>query len=152
MTLIAELEQQEFTRRSSPLLPVVRTEPPNTDKAPKRLPVVVVGNGPVGMRVVADIFAKDRKQPVVLYGEEEHLPYDRIKLSSWLVGDVDWQALVKPFRRPFGSSLDERFGICVTSVEPGDHSIADSCGQTTVYSKLILATRIKCFRARHPGY
>lgn len=105
-----------------------------------RLPVVVVGNGPVGMRVVADLFALDRKQPIVLYGEEEQLPYDRIKLSSWLAGEVGLDAIEKPYRRPFGSSLDERFGVKVVSIDRGSQTVVDSQGVRTSYLRLILAT------------
>ena len=115
------------------------------------LPVVVVGNGPVGMRVVVELFARNRKQPVVVYGEEEHQPYDRIKLSSWLVGDVDWQGFVKPYRRPFGTSLTERFGIRVISIRPDERRITDSCGVTTRYSKLILATGSRAYVPDIPG-
>lgn len=105
-----------------------------------RLPVVVVGNGPVGMRVVADLFALDRKQPIVLYGEEEHLPYDRIKLSSWLAGEVELDAIEKPYRRPFGTSLDERFGVKVVSIDRDAKTVLDSQGKSTAYLNLILAT------------
>ncbi len=105
-----------------------------------RLPIVVVGNGPVGMRVVADLFALDRKQAIVLYGEEEHLPYDRIKLSSWLAGEVDLDAIEKPYRRPFGASLDERYGVKVVSIDRDSRTVLDSQGNRTSYQSLILAT------------
>ena len=151
MAVVVQQERDEPTHQSSPLSPVFSNPPHVTAQALQQRPVVVVGNGPVGMRAVSDIFARNRKQPVVLYGKEEWQPYDRIKLSSWLVGDVDWQALVKPFRRPFGSSLDERFGVCVTSINLDDNSITDSCGQTVKYHKLILATGSSAYVPDIPG-
>ena len=151
MSVVVQKKQHEPAPKASAFLPVFDNPAPSEAQELKQLPVIVVGNGPVGMRVVSDIFARNRKQPVVLYGKEEHLPYDRVKLSSWLVGDVDWQALVKPFRRPFGSSLEERFGVSVTSINPDDHSITDSCGQTRVYDKLILATGSSAFVPDIPG-
>ena len=151
MSVVVQQKQDEPTHLSSQSSPVVNDSLHGKAQVAQQLPVVVVGNGPVGMRVVSDIFARNRKQAVVLYGQEEYLPYDRIKLSSWLVGDVDWQALVKPFRRPFGSSLEERFGVCVTSINPNENSILDSCGQTIRYSKLILATGSSAFVPDIPG-
>lgn len=138
-------------RGTTPPLHLATAIPSNSRQVPPRLPVIVVGNGPVGMRAVSEILDKDRGQPVVLYGKVAHLPYDRVKLSSWLAGDIDWQGIVKPYRRPFGSSLEERFGTCVSSIDPDDHSITDSCGQTTAYSKLILATGSSAFVPDIPG-
>ena len=103
-------------------------------------PVVIVGNGPVGMRALEEILKRDRTIPVVIYGEENHLPYDRVKLSSWLIGDIKFEALAQRYRRPFGSVLDERYGLRVTTIDRENKVVIDASGTRTRYEKLILAT------------
>lgn len=108
-------------------------------------PVVIVGNGPVGMKAVAEILNRDRSIPVVIYGEESHPPYDRVKLSSWLIGDVDRDSIDTHFRRPFGSALHERFGMRVVAIDRNAKLITDASGLQTQYEKLILATGSHAF-------
>ncbi|MBX2837255.1 MAG: FAD-dependent oxidoreductase [Gammaproteobacteria bacterium] len=103
-------------------------------------PVVVVGNGPVGMRAVEEILKRDRSVPVIVYGEEDHKPYDRVKLSSWLIGDVNRESIESRYRRPFGSVLEERYGLRVTSIDRQNKVVIDAEGTRTQYEKLILAT------------
>ncbi len=108
-------------------------------------PVVIVGNGPVGIRTVAEILNRDKSIPVVIYGEETHPPYDRVKLSSWLIGDVGLSDLASRYRRPFGSSLDERYGQRVVSIDREKKCITDAGGDSQSYSKLVLATGSHAF-------
>ncbi|MBX2886789.1 MAG: FAD-dependent oxidoreductase, partial [Granulosicoccus sp.] len=113
---------------------------PAKDSQPSRPPVIIVGNGPVGVRTMTEIFNRDRKIPIILYGDETHLPYDRVKLSLWLTGELDLNEISNRYRRPFGSSLEERFGRRVVAIDRQQKSILDSTGETTTYDKLILAT------------
>lgn len=52
-------------------------------------PIVIVGNGPVGMRVARELLERLPNKVVVIYGDEQHEPYNRVRLSSWLAGEVD---------------------------------------------------------------
>lgn len=111
-----------------------------SDNGSENLRVVIVGNGPVGIRAMTDIFARKRCTEIILYGEEAHYPYDRVKLSSWLVGELSLDEISNRYRRPFGSSLDERFGQRVVSIDRKNKTVMDSRGKTTGYDNLILAT------------
>ncbi|MFK7893230.1 MAG: FAD-dependent oxidoreductase [Granulosicoccus sp.] len=104
------------------------------------LPVIVVGNGPVGMRFAAELLQERPDVPVVIYGEEPCLPYNRIKLSSWLAGDVRWNELLQPLKRPFGTQYEERIGYRVVSIDPEQRLVTDCQGKQTEYVRLILAT------------
>jgi len=130
--------------QATPALPEVRT-------LASTLPIVVIGNGPVGMRLVAELSARNRKQPVILYGEEEHLPYDRVKLSSWLSGELDLEGISKPYRRPFGARLEERYGTRVTEIDRVNHTVTDICGVVTHYSRLVIATGSVAYVPPIPG-
>jgi nitrite reductase (NADH) large subunit len=116
------------------------TLPADATPASISQPVVVIGNGPVGMRVAADLLHKRADIPVLVYGEEPYLPYNRIKLSSWLAGDVRWNELLQPLKRPFGTRYEERIGYRVEKIDTHQRIIRDSAGTDTEYSKLILAT------------
>lgn len=100
----------------------------------------VVGNGPVGMRFAPELLRKRPDIPLIVYGEEPCLPYNRIKLSSWLAGDVRWNELLQPLKRLFGSRYEERNGYRVTSIDTDRRVVTDSQCRQTLYSKLILAT------------
>ena len=60
-------------------------------------PIVVMGSGPVGMRVVTELLDRMPNSPIVIYGEETHQPYDRVRLASWLCGELPTENFVKPF-------------------------------------------------------
>lgn len=107
--------------------------------------MVIIGNGPVGIRVMTEIFARERSTEIILYGEETHYPYDRVKLSSWLVGEISLDEITNHYRRPFGSSLVERFGQRVVSIDRDNKTVRDSLGNSTHYDNLILATGSHAF-------
>lgn len=115
------------------------------------LPIVVVGNGVVGVRVVAELLERLPDIPVVLYGEELHPPYNRVRLSSWLAGELDQEALAQPLKRPFGTKLEERFGYRVVRIDTEARQVVDNTGATQDYRTLILATGSSPFVPSIPG-
>ncbi len=114
-------------------------------------PFVIVGNGPVGMRVAQELLRRLPDHPLVIYGEEEYEPYNRVRLSTWLAGEVALGDLVQPLRRPFGSSVDLRFGYRVEAINRESRTVTDSSGVTQPYSKLLLATGSEPFRPAITG-
>lgn len=114
-------------------------------------PIVVVGNGPVGMRAVMEIWDRLPDWPVVIYGDEQYEPYNRVRLSSWLAGELNWNELMQPLRRPFGAKLEERFGYRVVSIDRDNKFVIDQSGRLQYYHKLILATGSSPFVPNIPG-
>lgn len=114
-------------------------------------PVVIIGNGPVGMRAASELLRADSSISVVIFGEEPHLPYNRVKLSSWLAGDVAWNDLLQPLRRPFGTKYEERVGYRVEHIDTVAHTVTDQTGAVQAYSKLILAVGSRAFVPPIPG-
>ncbi|MFK8081016.1 MAG: FAD-dependent oxidoreductase [Granulosicoccus sp.] len=114
-------------------------------------PIVIVGSGPVGMRVAHELLNRLPRQSVIVYGDEKHEPYNRVRLSTWLAGDVKLAELAQPLKRPFGSKVDLRFGYEVRSIDRAAQTINDSAGTVQPYSRLILATGSKPYIPDIPG-
>jgi nitrite reductase (NADH) large subunit len=103
-------------------------------------PVVVVGTGPVGMRVAQEIARLAPGRPLVVYGNEPALPYNRVRLSSLLAGELQWSALLQGQELPTGSAVMARLNCGVVAIDRIQHTVRDAAGREQPYSKLILAT------------
>lgn len=95
------------------------------------------------MRAAREVLNRLPHTSVVVYGDEKHEPYNRVRLSTWLAGDVKLIELAQPLKRPFGSKVDLRFGYEVCSIDRSAQTVTDSVGKVQPYSKLILATGSK---------
>lgn len=101
--------------------------------------VVVVGHGMVGSRFVGELLARggDRFQVLVL-GQEEHEPYNRVLLGevvSGAVGVTDLALLAA--RHPL---LDVRPGTAAVAVDRGAGEVVDATGARHPFDLLVLAT------------
>lgn len=115
------------------------------------LPIVIIGNGPVGMRTAKEIINKIPNASIIIYGEEQQEAYNRVKLSSWLAGDVDWDSLLQPLDIPTDSSIEQRFGFKVININVEKKLIIDDSQKEQPYSKLILATGSYPYKPNIPG-
>ncbi len=114
-------------------------------------PVVIVGNGPAGIRVAEELMARMPETPLVIYGDEQYEPYNRVRLSSWLAGDLGWQEIAQPLKRPFGGKIDERLGCRVVAIDVEQQTVTDAKGTVQPYSSLVLATGSAPFVPNIPG-
>jgi nitrite reductase (NADH) large subunit len=102
--------------------------------------VVIIGSGPVGVRVAQELHRRAPAQPVVLYGAERHEPYNRVRLSSFLAGELDWEGLTRDLALPAHGNLDKRFGCAVVSIDRRTRSVCDETGRLQAYRQLVVAT------------
>jgi nitrite reductase (NADH) large subunit len=112
---------------------------PAVAAAPERAPIVIVGNGPVGMRVAAEVLARLPDQSLIVYGEEQHEPYDRVRLSSWLAGEIEWAKLAQPLRHAQSHRVEQRLGYRIVAIDRAAAQVVDSTGARQRYSGLVLA-------------
>ncbi|HUG73991.1 MAG TPA: FAD-dependent oxidoreductase [Steroidobacteraceae bacterium] len=105
-----------------------------------KAPIVIVGAGPVGVRAAAELLRRCPDRQIVLYGEEDSEPYDRVQLSSFLMGDVREEALFHGMRLPPAPQLTRRLGLRVTAIDRAQRIVRDSRGDQQAYGTLILAT------------
>jgi nitrite reductase (NADH) large subunit len=103
--------------------------------------LVVVGNGMAGVACVEQILKYRQDFDITIFGEETHVNYNRILLSSVLAGeksaedivinDIDW------YRR---NGIRARLGVRLEQIDRTRRVAIDDQGGATSYDKLILAT------------
>lgn len=104
------------------------------------LPVVVIGNGPVGMQFAREMLKHDPHTRMVIYGGEPHQPYDRVRLSSLLAGDVGWSSLSEKLSVPDSARVEQRIGCRVAHIDTLTKKVVDEQGGEQAYKKLVIAT------------
>lgn len=105
-----------------------------------RHPIVIVGSGPVGIRALQLLVRQDPRVEVVIYGNEPWEPYNRVKLSTFLAGDLDWLGLINDQKIPVSDTITTRFNCPITEIDRQNKWIIDAAGIKQSYSKLIIAT------------
>lgn len=106
-------------------------------------PVTIVGAGPVGVRLAAELVRLDPTQPVALFGEEQWQPYNRVQLSSYLTGDIG--DLVLHEQLPDAGLISMHLGTRITRIDRDKCEIIDMLGNHHRYSTLVLATGSRAF-------
>lgn len=111
---------------------------------PERL--VVIGNGMAGVACVDQILRHSPRFEITIFGDETHVNYNRILLSSILAGekefddivlnDIDW------YQR---HGIRARLGVRVDALDREARTVTGSDGSVTPYDKLIIATGSSAF-------
>jgi len=124
---------------SQPVAQTVSTsDVPRTSRLPA--PVVIVGNGPAGMAAARELLARWPGVHLVIYGGEQHLPYNRVQLSSVLAGDLRWEQVTERLVVPPGSRVEQRLGYVVAALDSRGRCVIEDQGFRQPDSRLILAT------------
>jgi nitrite reductase (NADH) large subunit len=108
--------------------------------------LVVVGNGMAGMACLEEVLKHDPRFTVTVFGDETHVNYNRIMLSSVLAGEkaaddivingLDWYAKYQ---------IDLRVGVRITDVDAAAKTVTGNDGSVTPYDVLLLATGSSAF-------
>ncbi len=105
----------------------------------KRL--VVVGNGMAGMACVEQILTYAPQFSITVFGDETHVNYNRVMLSSVLAGEKAADDIViNPLTWYRTHNIDLRVGVRVVDVDPAARTVTGSDGRITPYDTLLLAT------------
>lgn len=103
-------------------------------------PIVIVGMGPVGIQAARELLQRSPRQSLVLYDAEAWEPYNRVRLSELLGGEIEWQHIRNPLRLPAESAVALQINNPVSSLDRNARVIAATHGDPQPYSKVILAT------------
>jgi nitrite reductase (NADH) large subunit len=114
-------------------------------------PIVIIGAGPVGIRTAQELCRRSPAAPIVLYGEEASEPYNRVRLSSFLIGETDWQALTRDLQLPSNANIDARYGCRVTAIDREHRCVRDASGFVQPYAKVVMATGSRPYVPDVPG-
>lgn len=114
-------------------------------------PIIVIGAGPVGVHCVKEVHKLKPQQPVILYGLESHLPYNRIKLTNLLSGKEHQDQLQTSLDDLNRDAFTLQLGCAITDIDRFKKIITDSHGNQQSYSKLILATGSRPHIPNIPG-
>jgi hypothetical protein len=101
---------------------------------------IVVGAGPVGVRVAQEIRRRLPDRPLVVFGAETWQPYNRIRLSSALAGELSWSQLGTDLRLPEDALTQVHLGCAVARIDRSARTVTDAQGGVHLYAELILAT------------
>jgi nitrite reductase (NADH) large subunit len=102
--------------------------------------IVVVGTGPVGMQFVNELVLREVKLPIVVYGREPVQPYNRVRLSDYLAGELYRDALLIGESSSQNANIEYRYNCPVESINKSAKTVTDASGRVQRYAKLILAT------------
>ena len=103
--------------------------------------LVVVGNGMAGMACLEQILGHGRQFDVTVFGEETHVNYNRVLLSSVLAGEKAADDIVindLEWYRRHGITL--RLGVRIVDVDANEKIVTGNDGSRTPYDTLLLAT------------
>ena len=106
----------------------------------KTAPVVIVGTGPVGIRMADELLSNDSDANIVMYGNEPWEPYNRVGLTSFLAGEISFDDIKNPVKAEKITNLVQHHNCAVVRIDRKNKMVVDSEGNCQPYSKLILAT------------
>ncbi|MHB8501826.1 MAG: nitrite reductase large subunit NirB [Candidatus Acidiferrales bacterium] len=103
--------------------------------------LVVVGNGMAGVGCVEQILKHAPKFEITVFGEETHVNYNRILLSSVLAGEKAADDIVLNSLEWYQKNqIELRLGVRITDIDVAGKTVAGDDGSVTAFDKLLIAT------------
>jgi nitrite reductase (NADH) large subunit len=124
---------------------------PDPLEAEAEAPVIVVGTGPVGIHTAQELLRHNPKQPIVIFGAEPWTPYNRVKLSSLLAGDISTLEIHNELNVPATGRVWQHHNCAIVSIDRQYKTVTDSSGRIHTYDKLVLAVGSQAHVPNIPG-
>jgi nitrite reductase (NADH) large subunit len=103
--------------------------------------LVVVGNGMAGVGCVEQILKHEAKFQITIFGEETHVNYNRILLSSVLAGEKTADDIALNSLEWYQQSqIELRLGVRIRDIDADRKTVTGDDGSVTAFDKLLLAT------------
>ena len=112
-------------------------------------PVVVVGGGPAGLRVAEELVK--RKIPVTLLNAERWQPYNRVKLTPFLAGEVQVGQVYQPVSFGQDAPVKVYTGQRVVAIDRDAKMVVTNHDRRFVYATLVLCTGSAAHVPNIPG-
>jgi hypothetical protein len=110
-------------------------------------PVIIVGAGPIGVHAARELLRLSPKIGLILYGAEPWQPYNRVRLSDLLAGEIEWDELSNELTIPKESEVFVKINTPVVQIDRKQKCVTDAYGNQQHYSHLILALGSRARRA-----
>lgn len=101
--------------------------------------VVIVGAGPVALRFIETLQERRFGGYIVLFGDEPWCPYDRVKLSSLLAGEINHHSVFNSFPFETNHRVDYRQERIVR-ISAQERYVESESGAKVFFDRLVLAT------------
>lgn len=108
-------------------------------------PIVIIGTGPIGIRFLKELHEQSIYHPIIIYGGEPWMPYNRVRLSSLLAGEISHEDINLATDFIENNPVVTRYNCKIVSIDRENKQILDEYGTSQKYEKLILATGSKPF-------
>lgn len=106
---------------------------------------VIVGSGVAAVHAAKAIRDQDAESEITIFGEEDHLPYNRIKLTKGLFSDLHSdKVLIKKEKWYRDNRITLHTASRIASIHPEAQEVETADGRRVTYHKLLL-----CMGARN---
>ncbi|MGD9785628.1 MAG: FAD-dependent oxidoreductase [Hyphomicrobiaceae bacterium] len=112
-------------------------------------PIVIIGGGPVGIRAAQELSRLGRD--CIVLNAERWLPYNRVKLSTLLAGDVQIGQVMQPLGFPGPGRVLLYSDQSVVDVDRSARNVTISSGRKFDYSSLVFCTGSRAHVPPIPG-
>lgn len=103
--------------------------------------LIVVGNGMAGTACVERILKHKARFEITIFGDETHVNYNRILLSSVLAGEKSGDEIVLNSLEWYKQNeITLRLGVRITDIDAAAKTVTGNDGSVTSFDKLLLAT------------
>ena len=103
--------------------------------------LVVVGNGMAGVACVEQILKHAPKFHITIFGDETHVNYNRILLSSVLAGEKSLDDITLNGLEWYQQNgIQLKLGVRIIDVDPEAKTVKGDDGSVTSFDKLLIAT------------
>lgn len=103
-------------------------------------PVIVIGAGPAGMKLVRELRRQAPDKPILIFGEERWAPYNRVLLTPLFAGETPVSDIYLPWSPAAEPSHVRLVHRRIVSIDPQSRTVEDAAGGIHAYAKLVIAT------------
>jgi nitrite reductase (NADH) large subunit len=103
-------------------------------------PIIVVGAGPAGMKLVRDLRRQAPDRPILIFGEERWAPYNRVLLTPLFAGETPVSDIYLSWSQTDQAPHVRLIHRRIIAIDCETRTVADAAGRTHAYAKLVIAT------------
>ena len=103
-------------------------------------PIVVIGAGPAGMKLVRDLRRQAPGRAILIFGEERWAPYNRVLLTPLFAGETPVSDIYLAWSQGDQAPRVRLIHRRIVSIDCAARTVTDAAGTTHGYAKLVIAT------------